>query len=824
MTFMEGLTSLEAQKLLKEYGLNELQLKKEISPLKIFLSQFTSPLIYVLVLAGIVTIFLKDYADAIVIFLAVLINTLLGFYQEYRAQKTLSTLKSLLAPKAKVIREGKQKEIDAKEIVPGDLVVLTIGDKVPADGVLIEATDLTINEAILTGESVPVKKTSLNQSLVSDKKNLVFAGTIVVSGIGKMRVIKTGRETEIGKIGQAVEENKEEKTPLQIQLGNLAKTLAFIVGGITLVIFVLGRQKGIPFLEIFSTSVAVAVAAIPEGLPVTLTVILALGMQRILKQKAIVRQLLAAETLGSVTTICADKTGTLTEGKLKVVEAVVNKEEPEVKEWLIKAAVLCNDMRDPLEIAMKEWAEEQIKILNLKFKIEDYPRLDAIPFSHQTKLIATFHPGVIFVSGAPEVVLQKCNLQNEEIKTWEKKFEEYGRKGYRLVGFAYKNSKYQIVNIKYDDIKDLTWLGVLVYEDPIRKGVKEALKECQKAGIKIKVITGDYLPTALAVLEKIGLDGQKNALTGEELEKISQKELEKIIDKIVLFARTNPHQKLKIVKALKDKGEVVAMMGDGVNDAPALKKADIGIVVNEASDVAKETADMVLLDSNFATIIHAIEEGRNIFENIKKVTLFLLSSSFAEIILIGGAILLGLPLPVTAGQILWVNLVEDSLPAVALAFEPKQKELMDQPPRGKNTPILDLELKILAFGVGITLNFFLLGLFFLINRGIIYFSHPQTIMFVALGISALLVIFSCRNLRKTIDQYNPFSNKTLNFSIIWGLLFLAGGVYLPIFQKLLNTQPLTFGEWLFLISLGIISIFSLEGAKWLYLKYAKMKN
>ena len=839
---MNGLTSAQASKLLKKYGLNELQKKKQVSALKIFLSQFTSPLIYILVFAGAVTLFLKDFTDAIVIFAAVVINTILGFYQEFKAQKTLAALKSLLAPKAKVIRDGKQQEIDTRFLVPGDLVVLAIGDRVPADGVLVEATDLTVNEAILTGESAAIKKSKIqnpkskinlkSQNSEFKKENLVFAGTTVVTGIGKMIVTKTGMETEMGKIGKAVEEVGEEKTPLQIELGRLAKILAAVVGVITLGIFILGEIRGYPALQMFTTSVAVAVAAIPEGLVVTLTVILALGMQRILHQKAIVRRLLAAETLGSVSVICADKTGTLTEGKMRVVEAVVNENQPDAKEWLIKAAILCNDMRDPLEVAMMEWAEENLKFTRLPDGQEienlksDYPRADEIPFSPQTRFIATLHQNkfdagqaLLFVSGAPEVVLEKSKFQNPKSKIkWLKKFEEYGNKGYRLVGFAYKKIQNSKSKIQNGDLKGLNWLGILVYEDPLRRGVKEVLEECQRAGIKVKVITGDYLPTAMALLERLGLDGSEHALTGEALEKISEGELKRRVNEIVLFARTTPQQKLKIVKALKENGEVVAMMGDGVNDAPALKQADIGIVVNEASDVARETADMVLLDSNFATIVHAVEEGRNIFENVKKVTLYLLSCSFTEIILIGGSLLLKLPLPITAAQILWINLVQDSLPAIALAFEPKEKELMGEPPRLKETSILDFQMKVLIFIIGILTDFFLLGLVIFALKGLLPFFFSQTMIFVSLGIISSFIIFACRSLRRSLFQYNPFGNKVLTSSVILGLGLLLTAVYLPYFQIFLRTKPLGMKEWIFPFFLGLVNLLAIEITKWFFLK------
>jgi len=815
------LTSQQARERLAKFGPNELVKKKETSWLKLLFSQFKSPLIYILVFAGLVTLFLRDFTDSIVIFAAVLINTVLGFYQERKAQKSLAALRQLLASKAKVIRDGEQKEIDASEVVPGDLVVLTIGARVPADGVLVEATDFSVNEAILTGESMPVSKTLRERPEESEVK----MGTTVVTGIAKMLVTKTGMETEMGKIGKQVGEVDEEKTPLQIQLGKLAKILAIVVGVVTMFIFATGELLGYEPLEMFTTSVAVAVAAIPEGLVVTLTVILALGMQRILKKKAIVRKLLAAETLGSVSVICCDKTGTLTEGKMQVVKADMTDEKLGVK-----AAILCNDMRDPLEVAMLRWAEKSIKYQESSIKniLEKHPRIDERPFSPDTKIIATLHQSkhgagqaLLFVSGAPEVILGKCDTQYGIRNTWLKKFEEYGSQGYRLVGFAYKRSKNQEARIKKQDLENLDWLGLLVYEDPVRETVKTALEECQKAGIKIKVITGDYLATALAVLEKLGLDGKEHALTGDELAKMSPEELKSRVDEIVLFARTNPEQKLKIVQALKENGEVVAMTGDGVNDAPALKTADIGIVVGEASDVAKETADMVLLDSNFATIIHAVEEGRTIFENIKKVVLYLLSDSFTEIILIGGSLLLRLPLPVTAAQILWVNLIEDTLPGMALAFEPEEKELMNEPPRPKKSPILDLELKILIFIIGISLNLVLLGLFYWLNKGLFHLHYIQTVMFVALGIDSLFIVFACRSLRKPIFKYNPFANLPLTGSILFSLVLLVGAVYFVPLQKLLNTYALGLNEWFFLLGLGIFSLLAIEIVKWIFIIRAK---
>lgn len=822
-----GLTSDEAALRLKKYGPNELKKQRTFSSLKILFNQFTSPLIYILVFAGLVTFFLRDFTDTIVIFAAVVLNTALGFYQEQKSQKSMMALRSLITPMAKVIRDGEQKIIDARNLVPGDLVVLTIGVKIPADGILIKSKDLTVDEAILTGESMPVVKKSgsflgISESAADKQPQMVFMGTTVVIGIAKMIVTKTGMETKIGQIGRSLIEIKEERTPLQIEISKLAKILALVVGVITLFIFFFGRFLGYQFLEMFTTSVAVAVAAIPEGLPISFTIILALGMQRILKRKAVVRKLLATETLGSVSTICIDKTGTLTEGKMKVVEALP------FGEMLTKAALLCNDSRDPLELAMEKWAKEKGQNKNKLLKA--YPRLDEIPFNPKDKFIVSFHEDrsgkglkgekILFLSGAPEIVLEKSQFKKQKEKdNWLKKFNQLGDQGYRLVGFAYKKIKTDQIKIQNSYLKDFEWLGILVYDDSIRLGVKEALRECQQAGVEVKVITGDYPNTARAVMKKLAIEVKESEfLTGKELEDFTEEELNQKVKTIKLFARTTPEQKLKIVKALKYNHEVVAMMGDGVNDALALKQADVGIVVSQASDVAKETADMVLLDSDFATIVHAIEEGRNIFENIRKVVLYLLSSSFTEIILIGGSILLGLPLPLAAVQILWINLIEDAFPAIGLAFEPWEKELMMIPPRRKATAILSLPMKFLIFVVGIFLNFFLLFLFWALNnKNLFHLSSPQTVMFVALGINFLFVPFACRSLRKPIFKFNPFGNKILDLTLIIGFVLLVSAVYLPPLQLILKTRPLGTTEWIFLLFFGFFSFLLIELTKWAFI-------
>ncbi len=811
-----GLSSSQATQSLAKFGLNELRPVQGFPSLKIFLNQFKSPLIYILVIAGLVTLFLNHLTDTVVIFAAVVVNTILGFYQEQRSQKSMLALKSLIAPLAKVIRDGQTQIIEAKNLVPGDLVILTIGTRIPADGFLVESTDLIVNEAILTGEVIPVrKKANLNlrigESAMEKQESLVFMGTTVSTGIAKMLVLKTGITTRLGGMGKLLTRIREEKTPLQIQIGRLAKILALVVVGMAIFIFFLGKFLGYETLQIFTTSVAVAVAAIPEGLVITLTVVLSLGMQRILKRKALVRQLLASETLGSVSTICADKTGTLTEGQMKVVQALVGEE----KEKLIEAVVLCNDMRDPLEVAMMNWAKEKLKDKSKKLKAE-YKRLDEIPFNPSYKYIATLYQEkktgekLLFFSGAPEVILKRSKFKSsKEKEELLKKFKEYGQQGYRLVGFAYKKLKSHTFEIKKEDLKGFLWLGILVYEDPVRRGVKEAFRECQQAGIKVKVITGDYLETALAIISKLGIKNHQRVLEGSQLEKMSDKELKTMVPEVVLFARTTPEQKLRIVRILKENGEVVAMMGDGVNDAPALKEADIGIVVKTASDLAKESAEMVLLDSNFATIVHAIEEGRAIFENIKKATFYLLSLSFVEIILIGGSLLFRLPLPITAVQILWVNFFQDSLPAIALAFEPKERYLMTELPRKKQAPIIDSQMKILLMAVGFMAPLFLSLLILIGFKGFLSFHFSQTLVFAGLGIISLLVVLASRSLRQAF-RLQFWQNPFLIVALAIGSFLLLMAIYWPPLQFFLKTQPLKWNEWLLIGTLSILNLLVLE--------------
>jgi len=821
----EGLSKSEAKKGLERYGRNELEKKKEFSVFKLFIAQFTSPLIYVLVIAAIVTAVLGDWVDTTVIGLAVIVNTVLGFYQEFKAQKSLEALTAMLTPKATVIRDGQKQVIDARELVPGDICLLKIGDSVPADGVVVHEDSMFCNEAILTGESAPVEKYDCSENECEteiiklregfdkiENKYKVFMGTMVAVGVGRMLVVMTGKKTKMGKIAGSLAKTVEEKTPLQKKLASFSKLLAILVGIISVVLFVTGVLVGDPVVEMFETAVAVAVAAIPEGLVVALTVILALGMQRILKRKALVRRLLAAETLGSVSVICADKTGTLTEGKMKVT--VVDF----VDEKLGMASMIyCNDRQDPLEVAMWEWFKE--KKMDPEAMAKSDKRLDSIPFSPEWKYIATLHKNRVFISGAPEVILSFCKLSGKQKKEWEKKFHEYGEQGLRFVGFAWRKRKVGENKLTKKSVTvGLNWLGLAVYEDPLRPNVGLSLKKATQAGIKVKVVTGDFKDTAVAVLKRLGIKVNENeVMEGSELTKVSDEQLKKVVGKIKLFTRTDPEQKLRIVAALQEKGEIVAMTGDGVNDAPALKKADIGIVVGEASDVAKGTADMVLFDSNFKTILAAVEEGRGIFENLRKIILYLLSDSFAEVILIGGSIVLGLPLPITAAQILWVNLVDDGLPDLALTMEPKDDDLLERPPRSAKEDLMNLEIKLLIGLISLVAGLMALGVFWWYTARGYSIEYARTVTFAVLGIDSLLYVFSSRSLRRPIWRENFFKNPWLILAVLGGLGLQLAALYVPVLQRLLETHALAWSEWVVVLVVAGIVIGLIEIVKWLFL-------
>jgi len=836
----KGLSEKEVKFRQRKLGQNSLPEEKPLSRLRIFLEQFRSPLIYILVIAGIITLILRDYTDAIVIFGAVFLNTIVGFFQENKASQALRELKKIVKHTAEVLRGGNLKIIDSEELVPGDIIILNPGDKVPADGRIIECHDLKINEMALTGEWLSAKKNPEilpKEASLADRDNMVYMGCVLENGKGKAIVTETGVQTEIGKVATMVKEAREEKTPYQKKLAHFSKIIGIVVSIICIVIFIEGMITGGKFIEMFTTAVAVAVAAIPEGLPVAMTVILALGMQRILKRKGLVRKLASAETLGSTIVICSDKTATLTEGKMKVGEVIGDKfltlktavltseafienpDEPKDK-WIIRGRPTDRALLEAgIEIGIDSKREyEKRKLAELSFN--PINKFSAVLYAENGK-------NFLYVCGAPEKILEICKFEekpssakaSEGKENLQKQLEELAQKGLRVVAAAYR----KVTETGFLSIeglcKDLIFLGFITLKDPVRKEVKEAMKVCREAGMKPIIVTGDHKLTAKAVAEELGFKiKEENILEGRDLDKLSDKEFEKILPQIQIYARVEPRHKMRIIEAWQRKGEVVAMTGDGINDAPALKKADIGVALGSGTEVAKETSDLILLNDSFSIIVAAVEEGRAIIDNIRKVITYLLSDSFTEIILIGISLLLGWPLPVLAAQILWVNLIEDGPLGLCLAFEPKAKDLMKQKPRGHDIPLLTREMKALIFIIGLVTDFLLLGLFFwLIKYSGYEIPHIRTIIFAGLTIDSLFYVFSCKSLRKNLWQINPFSNKFLVSAWILGVIMLISALYLSPLQTLLKTVPLNLFDWQLILGLGLINIILIEATKWYFI-------
>ncbi|KKU55050.1 hypothetical protein A3H89_04370 [Candidatus Amesbacteria bacterium RIFCSPLOWO2_02_FULL_48_11] len=797
-----GLSGKEAAERLKKYGLNLLPEKTPPSQLSLFITQLKSPLVYVLLFAALVTLAIGHFSDSFIIFLAVFINTILGFIQEKRASDALYALKSYIADKSTVIRDGKRVTVDTSSIVVGDFVVLNQGVKVPADGKLIFANRLYLDESIITGESTPVLK---------DKNDTAFMGATVSVGQGIMRIEKTGISTKIGKIAEQVQKTDED-TPLQKQLKSFSKKLVVVIVVLTTIVFIIGLVRGENLVEIFTTSVALAVSSIPEGLLVSLTVILAIGMQKILRRRGLVRELSSAETLGGVTTICVDKTGTLTQGKMQMTDYVGD------KEALAKQALLANDLDDPLVIAAFEWGRTIIKDY-----IQEHPRLDSIPFSPKERYFMSLHswPGssnIIFINGAPDLLLERCTLSENDKEEIGKTIDDLAGQGKRLIGLAKKmvTNKKKIL-IEADAKSDLEWVGLLAFSDPVRIGVSEALGQAKEAGIKVIVVTGDYASTSEFVLSEIGMPVTKEEIiTGSQLEKMTKEELARKVKSTRLFARTTPDQKLNIVEALKANGEVVAMMGDGVNDAPALHKADIGIVVEEATDVAKESADLVLLDSNFATIIAAIEEGRGIFDNIRKIILYLMSDAFGEIIVVIGGILVGLPLPVTAVQILWINLISDGFPNLALTIDPRRSGIMKEKPRSSKEPLMSLWMILLISFISLVSGLAALLFFYYVYRNSSNIALARSVAFATLGLNSLFYVFAVRTLTVPFWKNNLFENRWLILAALFGLSLQILPFTTPSLREFFQIEYLGMNYWFIAISLSLLMFVLVELFKLVY--------
>jgi len=797
----EGLKEKEVEKIREKHGENLLPTKKGFSGFSIFLSQFKSPLVYILVIVGVVSFFLKEEVDALIVGAVIFLNVLMGFAQEYKSQKTLDVLKRVLKPKTIVIRDGERREIETRELVPGDLIILQTGDKIPADGKLIEGVNFFVNEAMITGESEGIKKN------IKGDDNLLM-GTIVLSGRGIMEIKKIGEKTEMGKIGLSLIEIKKEKTPLQAKLEKFIGSMARLMVAISVVVVLVGVFYEENLWEMFRFGVVLAIASIPEGLPIAVTVILALGMSRIYKKNGLIKKMLSLEALGSTSVICTDKTGTLTEGIMRVVKTdFVDTEKA------IMAMILTNDRKDNLEVALWDYVKKEKKV-NTRAIFNLAKRIYEEPFDSEKKYALTVNKikgkKISFVVGAPEIVLSFCSMSSKEKKDILAKIEKYVGEGLKVLGLSCKESG------RLKETSDHTWIGLVGIEDPLREGARETIQNTLAAGIKIKIVTGDHRKTAEKVARSLGFSIKKeNILEGSDLEKISDKELKRIIDKLILFARVSPHQKLKIIKVLQEKGEIVAMTGDGVNDAPALKRADIGVVLGNSSDIAKEAGDLILLDNNFKTIVSACEEGRLIFSNIKKVVGYVLSNSFDEIIVILGALVFSLPFPLTVVQILWINLICDGPPDFMLGFEPKEKTLMKEKPRkiGQES-ILSNSMKLLILFISLTAGGFSLLFFwhFYKNSGDIVLA--RTIVFSTVATASLVYIFSFKSLKESIFRTNILKNKYLLLGVLYGFILIFLAVYLPGLNRILGTTPLGFVHWFLVFGVAVLTTFLAEAVKY----------
>lgn len=802
----QGLDERQIREQTAKYGKNELKKEKGISPILIFLRQFKNPLVYVLVIASIVSLVFGEFSDFWLIISVIIVNSFFGAYQEYHAENTFAALKQMIKPKALVIRGGKKKQVPVVDLVSGDIAILAAGDQIPADGQLLEAANLVVDEKIFTGEDEPVAKDT-------SQKTVLFMGTKVLSGVGIMKVTQTGVHTEIGKISETLQEIPEEATPLQKRLNLFARKLMIIVAVIAVIIFVVSLLQGQEIWSGFQLALVLAVASIPEGIPIATTVILSLGMRRILKRDGLVKNLLSVETLGSTSVICTDKTGTLTEGVMEVIKTDFTDQQ---KAHL--AMILANQQKDGLEISLWEYvndkgAKKPEDLLNSLEKVFEDPFDSAKKYS--LAIIEENNHQSGFILGAPEIVLKFCHVDKQERETIEKKIRSWAAEGLKVVGAAYKDS---------GEIKELNnwhWLGIIGIDDPIRPEVKETISLCRQAGIAVKIVTGDYKETALEVGRKLGFQvTEKHLADNQTIAEMSADQLAEKINDIQIFARVTPDQKLKIVEALQKNGEVVAMTGDGVNDVLAIKKADIGVVVASATDVAKEASDLVLLDSNFKTIYAACEEGRTILANTKKAIGYALSDAFVEIIVIFLAVMLNFPLPITIVMILWINIICDGPNDILLGFESKEANIMRFSPKTiQKETIIDKLILFMTIIISSTVGVASLIYFrYLINSGNDLLL-ARTAVFATIAFASLVYIFNFKNLKNPIWRIKFFDNKFLFWGVGSGLILILVAIYTDVFNRILGTVPLGLIYWLPIIAVAFVSLILVELLKYLNKKH-----
>jgi Ca2+-transporting ATPase len=858
-----GLSGAEAEARFGIYGPNELQAARRISPWAIFLEQFKNVLIIILLVATGISAFLGHGTEAIVITVIVLFAVILGYVQEYRAERSIDALRRMAAPAAHVFRDGTELQVPARDVVPGDIVLLSAGNRIPADVRLLESFNLRVEEASLTGESLPVEKEAATlagaEVPLGDRRNMAYAGTTVSYGRGRGVAVATGMKTEFGKIAEMLQAVESGRTPLQQNLDRVGRVLAWAALVVVGLIVVAGLLRGMPFLEMFIFGIALAVAVVPEALPAVVTISLALGVQRMVRRNSLIRRLPAVETLGSTSVICSDKTGTLTRDEMTVRSAYVAGElwrvsgegyeprgvftiegaeqRPSVSlELLLRAAALASDAHLGYDDASGSWqiagdpTEGALVVAAAKAGLKkadldrQFPRVDEIPFSSESKRMTTLHQAAegvcAYAKGAPEIILASCShqllgtesvfLDDEEKNIIVEAATGMASEALRVLALAWKP------HARLEDAEEgMVFLGLVGMIDPPRPEARKAVEQCGKAGISVRMITGDHPLTARAIAEELGILKGGTVLTGRDLDALDDEELAVETSKTEVYARVSPAHKLRLVDALQKRGLVVAMTGDGVNDAPALKKADIGIAMGiTGTDVSKEASAMTLLDDNFASIVAAIEEGRGIFDNIKKYLMYLISSNIGEILLMAGATVAGLPLPLSAVQILYVNLVTDGLPAIALAVDPPASDLMQRPPRSPKTGVFTRPVVILMGMGGAWSAIVNLAVFV----GAMQFGYPlekaMSMTFVSLVLIQFLKAYNYRSDHISVFK-KPFANKWLNHSIFWELVLLYLTLTLPVLRDVFGISSLTLLEWACLGAVAASVVPIIEFGKWL---------
>lgn len=830
----KGLSSKEAEKRLEKFGRNELEVKKKESLLKKVIGQLEDPMIIVLLIAAFLSYVssgFSDWIDSIIILLIVVINAIISISQENNANKSLEALQKMSAPLAKVIRNGKLEHLDTVRLVPGDIIELEVGDLVPADARILSSANLKADESAMTGESVPVSKKDVNNlpedTVLAERKNMLISSTVITNGRAMCVVTNTGMDTEVGRIANMLISEDENTTPLQQKMAEISKLLSIACLGVCIVMFVVGLLYQRPVLEIFMMAVSLGVAAIPEGLAAIVTIVLALGVQRLVKRHAIVKKLPAVETLGAASVICSDKTGTLTQNKMTVVETYVSI--PNTENLLLTIGTLCNDSKltiinqdefqvsgDPTETAFVTKAYNNMLDKNELEK--NQPRIAEISFDSERKLMSTVHKTDggyrVMVKGAPDVLMNRCIIDNENRKMMTEKNAEMASKALRVLGVAYKDIQKIPENLVSEDLESgLTFVGLVGMIDPPRQEVKEAVQQCFEAGIRPVMITGDHKLTAVAIAKELGIYKKDDlAMTGVELDLMPQEILEEKVEQYSVYARVSPEHKMRIVKAWQANGMIVAMTGDGVNDAPALKVADIGCAMGiTGTDVAKGAADMILTDDNFATIVHAVEQGRGIFSNIKKSIQYLLSCNIGEIITIFIATALNFhQMPLVAIQLLWLNLVTDSLPALALGMEPVEPGVMKQKPRDSRKSIFadGFATSMIFYGIlvgAITLAAYWLGEYVLSDPNIAD-GTANTMAFATLVFGELTRAFAVRSEKRSIFKIGIFSNSAMNKAFVVSLGMQLAVLFIPFLQPIFKVQSLSGLEWLIVVTLSLVPL------------------